>query len=95
MAQSKTYYRRHLPHYQPPDSAFHIVFRLASSLPVEAVPRMRADLVAHEKSLEGINTRETAEANVERQPGGRRVEVQFDPEEGATTHVCVLLIGVQ
>jgi len=56
---------------------------------------MRADLVAHEKSPEGINTRETAEANVERQPGGRRVEVQFDPEEGATTHVCVLLIGVQ
>jgi REP element-mobilizing transposase RayT len=41
MAEPKTYYRRHLPHYQPPEAEFHVVFRLTGSLPAEVVERLR------------------------------------------------------
>jgi len=32
---------RHLPHYHPPNATFFITFRLAGSLPVEAVKQLR------------------------------------------------------
>jgi REP element-mobilizing transposase RayT len=33
MGEDKTYYRRHLPHYQPSDAVFFVTFRLAESIP--------------------------------------------------------------
>ncbi len=39
----KTYYKRHLPHYQPEDATFHVVFRLAGSLPYHVVEELREE----------------------------------------------------
>jgi putative transposase len=36
----KHFYRRHLPHYQPPGATFFITFRLAGSLPAEVLQRL-------------------------------------------------------
>jgi REP element-mobilizing transposase RayT len=55
--QSKTYYHRHLPHYQPHDATFHVMFRLAGSLPEEVIERMRVERIAQEENLAGITDR--------------------------------------
>lgn len=44
-----SYYRRHLPHWQPDDATFFVTFRLAGSLPTSAVARLKS------KRLELIN----------------------------------------
>ena len=54
MAQPKTYYRRHLPHYQPPEAIYHVVFRLAGSLPAEVVEQLCQARLTHEKTIGGI-----------------------------------------
>jgi len=56
MKHLKTYYRRHLPHYQPPDATYHIVFRLAGSLPQEVIERLREEREAEEKWIAGIGS---------------------------------------
>ena len=57
--QPKIYYRRNLPHYQPPDGTFFVTSRLAGSLPQEVVARLRHERDDHEKWLTGItNTAE-------------------------------------
>ncbi|HPG47214.1 MAG TPA: hypothetical protein PKW76_16175 [bacterium] len=35
------YYRRHLPHYQPPEATYFVTFRLAGSLPNQVMPRLK------------------------------------------------------
>jgi REP element-mobilizing transposase RayT len=44
------YYQRNLPHYQPPGATLFITFRLAGSLPVEAIQRLEAE--THHKQTE-------------------------------------------
>ena len=39
----KTYYHRHLPHYQPEYAIFHVVFRLAGSLPFHVIEELRQE----------------------------------------------------
>lgn len=39
----KPYYHRNLPHYQPEGADFHVVFRLAGSLPLEVVESLRRE----------------------------------------------------
>jgi len=34
------FYHRNLPHYQPPDAVFSVVFRLAGSLPIERIKEL-------------------------------------------------------
>lgn len=51
MNEPKTYYRRHLPHYQPDNATFHIVFRLAGSLPVETIEQLRCERELFERKL--------------------------------------------
>ena len=66
MAQPKTYYRRHLPHYQPPDAIYHVVFRLAGSMPAEVVEQLRQERLTHEKltsELSDANWRNTVRTN--------------------------------
>lgn len=55
MTNPKTFYRRNLPHYQPPEGTFHVVFRLAGSLPAEVIERLRAERISEERFLSGIN----------------------------------------
>jgi putative transposase len=54
MIESKIYYRRRLPHYQPFGATFHVVFRLAGSLPREVIERMRSERETEEKRISGI-----------------------------------------
>ena len=39
----KEFYRRHLPHWQPPGADFFVTFRLKNSLPVEVVEALREE----------------------------------------------------
>lgn len=38
---SMVFYKRHLPHWQPEEAELFITFRLADSLPVEAIKRLK------------------------------------------------------
>jgi putative transposase len=38
----KFYYRRRLPHYQPANETFHVIFRLFGSLPRDAISNLRS-----------------------------------------------------
>jgi REP element-mobilizing transposase RayT len=48
----RTYYRRHLPHYQPEGETYHVVFRLAGSLPSRVVEELRVEREQAEKRIE-------------------------------------------
>jgi REP element-mobilizing transposase RayT len=43
LEDAKTYYRRHLPHYQPEFATFHVVIRLAGSLPIYVIEELRQE----------------------------------------------------
>lgn len=43
MEDEKTYYHRHLPHYQPLYAKYHVVFRLAESLPKNVIEELRIE----------------------------------------------------
>ena len=45
------YYRRNLPHYHPANATFFVTFRLAGSLPSEAIARLRAERIQYEEFL--------------------------------------------
>jgi putative transposase len=55
MNEPKTYYRRHLPHYQPSEAMYHVVFRLAGSLPVAAIESLRLEREQAERAIEKTN----------------------------------------
>lgn len=52
MHDESTYYRGHLPHFQPSHATFFVTFRLAGSLPSEDIGRLREERQAIEKSIE-------------------------------------------
>jgi hypothetical protein len=39
----KLFYRRHLPHIQPPGATLFVTFRLAGSIPAEVLQQLRAE----------------------------------------------------
>ena len=45
------FYEPHLPHYQPAEAEFHIMFRLVGSLPNEAIEQMRAERAAMQRKI--------------------------------------------
>ena len=51
MKDTQIYYRRNLPHYQPANATFFVTFRLAGSLPVEAIARLKEERIQNEKLL--------------------------------------------
>ena len=52
--RSNTYYSRRLPHYQPQDATFHVVFRLAGSLPHCVVEQLMSERKRQEKWIAGV-----------------------------------------
>ena len=52
MKALKSFYQRHLPHYQPFGSEFHIVFRLAGSIPENTLDELRKERIIEEKHLD-------------------------------------------
>ncbi len=65
MIEQKTYYRRHLPHWHPPGAVYHIVFRLAGSLPREVIEEMRLEREREARKLNDA-TRDAAEKSYEK-----------------------------
>lgn len=55
-AEDKTYYRRHLPHYQPSGATFFVTMRLAGSLPAEAIERLRQERIRFERDQKAVTT---------------------------------------
>jgi REP element-mobilizing transposase RayT len=51
----REYYRRNLPHIQPRGATFLVNFRLAGSLPEEALVQLRSEAEQLEKTLQQIN----------------------------------------
>lgn len=50
----QAYYRRHLPHIQPPGATFFITFRLANSLPPEVLEKLQEEHAAIELEISKI-----------------------------------------
>jgi REP element-mobilizing transposase RayT len=48
------FYRRHLPHYQPPGATVFVTFRLANSLPVTVIRRLMEEAARIDHELEKI-----------------------------------------
>jgi REP element-mobilizing transposase RayT len=48
------FHQRHLPHFQPADGTFFSTFRLADSLPVEVVNRLREGNISKHKLIAGM-----------------------------------------
>jgi REP element-mobilizing transposase RayT len=50
------FYRRRLPHYQPPNETFHVTFRLAGSLPQETILRLKREHQEINKSIQKVRS---------------------------------------
>ncbi len=48
----RDYYRRHLPHYQPPEATLFVTFRLHGSLPAEVIDRLKAEAEENQRRIE-------------------------------------------
>ena len=51
----KTYYRRHLPHIQPPGATMFITFRLANSIPMQVLRQLEQEQQENERALSKIS----------------------------------------
>lgn len=49
--ERRVYFRRRLPHYQPEYASFFITFRLAGSLPVEIISRLKVEQKEAKKQI--------------------------------------------
>lgn len=61
-AGERIFYHRNLPHFQPPDSTYSVVIRLAGSLPTEIIQQLRHDRERFRKNLAGIKKEKRAGA---------------------------------
>lgn len=52
--RTKIFYRRHLPHYQPPGCTFFVTFRLAGSLPLYVIQKLKSEYEGQLKLISGI-----------------------------------------
>jgi REP element-mobilizing transposase RayT len=57
----KPFYRRNLPHIQPPGATFFITFRLHDSLPIELLQRWREEDERRERRLAALSLEEQAQ----------------------------------
>ena len=73
MVEVKTYYRRHLPHYQPELETFHVVLRLAGSLPIHVIEELR-----HEQEQLKCKTYEVKEIHVQKKQFAQQCKLYFE-----------------
>jgi putative transposase len=45
------YYRRHLPHYQPEGETYHVVFRLAGTIPAAVFKELKEQQESEQKRI--------------------------------------------
>ena len=58
MKKYKTYYKRNLPHYQPPGYTFFVTFRLDGSLPFDVIRRLKEEREKELKEIVGYDNPE-------------------------------------
>jgi putative transposase len=66
----KLFYKRYLPHYQPPGATIFITFRLTGSLPMKVLKQLAAETVLQETGLSKIQDeikRNHAASNIRKQ----------------------------
>ncbi|MBI5809362.1 MAG: hypothetical protein HZA74_13290 [Ignavibacteriales bacterium] len=51
-----TYYKRNLPHYQPEGYTFFVTFRLAGSLPINVIKKLKEDKEKELKKIDGMTS---------------------------------------
>ena len=54
----KIYYKRNLPHFQPPGDTFFVTYRLNDSLPAEVILRLKAEREKYLKRIAGFDNKE-------------------------------------
>ncbi|MDP3148153.1 MAG: hypothetical protein Q8N83_03390 [Ignavibacteria bacterium] len=57
MKSYKTYYKRHLPHYQPLGYTYFITFRLAGSLPLSTIQKLKMEKEAFLRQIAGLESK--------------------------------------
>lgn len=57
MKNFKTYYKRNLPHYQPPGYTDFVTYRLSGSLPVETIKQLKFETEKQLKEIAGISNK--------------------------------------
>jgi REP-associated tyrosine transposase len=57
MGENSIFYRRNLPHYQPQEAIYSIVFRLAGSLPNEIIIKLMGERLSQEKLAKKLTDR--------------------------------------
>lgn len=58
MAEDKIFYRRHLPHFQPPGAILFVTFRLYNSLPLAVIEALRQEVEILEKAFMNLSVPE-------------------------------------
>ena len=48
------FYERHMPHYQPHDATYAVMFRLAGSLPAEVIQQLKAEREEYRRFVSGM-----------------------------------------
>jgi REP element-mobilizing transposase RayT len=61
MQNYKTFYRRNLPHYQPPGYTFFVTFRLNGSLPLYVITKLKTEYDANLKRIASIQNKKERE----------------------------------
>jgi putative transposase len=72
--KAKIYYRRNLPHYQPPGGTYFVTFRLAGPFPQEVVARLNEERAKAERQLLEVGGKEEEGSNQRR----KRHFIRFD-----------------
>ncbi len=74
------FYRRHLPHMQPPDATLFVTFRLAGSIPAEVLQRLRAEAEGSDAALADIGDPQEREqrAHIEQRRHFARWDAELD-----------------
>ena len=77
--EHRFFYRRHLPHYQPERGTFHLVFRLAGSVPQSLLRSMREEISLAPPGVADISDETRAQLVLEHQRERfRRLEAVLD-----------------
>jgi len=75
MSEEIIFYRRHLPHYQPPGAILFVTFRLYRSLPVSVMRRLIQEAEMLEKAITNSDPKERAHLLLEAQ---KKMFAQWD-----------------
>jgi len=54
MPNYKIFYKRNLPHYQPPEYTFSVTFRLTNSLPLHIIKKLQAEQESKLKKVSAV-----------------------------------------